>query len=233
MLVVSRPRSWPGVITQLRGAHRNRPRGAEGEDVRQGGREEGRPQQCEDARERARSLSKGYQPDACVEGHDELGDDADGESARCAPIFHRAPIGYPPSPLLHNASPPSTAVPSPFVAAQVKMTGHMQKSAQVMAQMNKLVKVQDVQQTMQEMQKEMMRVRGDRAPWLWRPPFLTWSRSFQGLAHVRGVSGGATPGGGGRARRGSRRSDTTLRRPRRSEREPRWSRDVVQGGRAR
>jgi len=40
--------------------------------------------------------------------------------------------------------------------AQVKMTGHMQKSAQVMAQMNKLIKVTDIQQTMQEMQKEMM-----------------------------------------------------------------------------
>jgi len=40
--------------------------------------------------------------------------------------------------------------------AQVKMTGHMQKSAQVMAQMNRLVKVGDIQQTMQEMQKEMM-----------------------------------------------------------------------------
>ncbi|KAL1511456.1 hypothetical protein AB1Y20_006255 [Prymnesium parvum] len=41
--------------------------------------------------------------------------------------------------------------------AQVKMTGHMQKSAQVMAHMNKLVKVADVQETMQEMQKEMVK----------------------------------------------------------------------------
>eukprot|EP00326_Haptolina_ericina_P042997 CAMPEP_0181249584 /NCGR_PEP_ID=MMETSP1096-20121128/45840_1 /TAXON_ID=156174 ORGANISM="Chrysochromulina ericina, Strain CCMP281" /NCGR_SAMPLE_ID=MMETSP1096 /ASSEMBLY_ACC=CAM_ASM_000453 /LENGTH=216 /DNA_ID=CAMNT_0023346947 /DNA_START=101 /DNA_END=751 /DNA_ORIENTATION=+ len=41
--------------------------------------------------------------------------------------------------------------------AQVKMTGHMAKSSQVMAHMNRLVKVSDISQTMQEMQKEMMK----------------------------------------------------------------------------
>jgi len=43
------------------------------------------------------------------------------------------------------------------MAAQVKMTGHMAKSSQVMAHMNRLVKVSDISQTMQEMQKEMMK----------------------------------------------------------------------------
>ena len=46
------------------------------------------------------------------------------------------------------------------MAAQVKMTGSMAKSSQVMAHMNRLVKVGDIAQTMQEMQKEMMKVRG-------------------------------------------------------------------------
>jgi len=41
--------------------------------------------------------------------------------------------------------------------AQVKMTGHMQKSTQVMSHMNRLIKVGDIQATMQEMQKEMMK----------------------------------------------------------------------------
>lgn len=44
------------------------------------------------------------------------------------------------------------------IAAQVKMTGHMQKSAQVMQHMNQLVKLGNIQETMQEMQKEMMKV---------------------------------------------------------------------------
>ena len=87
-------------------------------------------------------------------------------------------------PFSRNVVPPSTrpARPSPppadcgvcpprSLAAQVKMTGHMQKSSQVMAQMNKLVKVSDVQQTMQEMQKEMMRVR--RTPAGRHPHLLT------------------------------------------------------------
>jgi len=41
--------------------------------------------------------------------------------------------------------------------AQVKMTGHMAKSSQVMAHMNRLVKVSDITQTMQAMQQEMMK----------------------------------------------------------------------------
>lgn len=38
----------------------------------------------------------------------------------------------------------------------------MAKSSQVMAHMNKLVKVSDISATMQEMQKEMMKVRRGR-----------------------------------------------------------------------
>ena len=49
--------------------------------------------------------------------------------------------------------------PHALDAAQVKMTGHMQKSTQVMQQMNRLIKMGDIQATMQSMQKEMMKVR--------------------------------------------------------------------------
>merc|ERR1711865_336423 len=41
------------------------------------------------------------------------------------------------------------------IAAQQKVTGHMQKSTEVMTMMNKLSKVSEMQATMQEMQKEM------------------------------------------------------------------------------
>ena len=53
-----------------------------------------------------------------------------------------------------------SVLPTPALdAAQVKMTGHMQKSTQVMQHMNRLIKVGDIQETMQSMQKEMMKVR--------------------------------------------------------------------------
>ena len=41
--------------------------------------------------------------------------------------------------------------------AQQKVTGHMQKSTEVMRMMNKLTKVGEVSATMQEMQREMMK----------------------------------------------------------------------------
>ena len=42
--------------------------------------------------------------------------------------------------------------------AQQKVTGHMQKSTEVMKMMGKLCKVSEISATMQEMQKEMMKV---------------------------------------------------------------------------
>lgn len=42
-------------------------------------------------------------------------------------------------------------------AAQQKVTGHMQKSTEVMKMMGKLCKVSEISATMQEMQKEMMK----------------------------------------------------------------------------
>ena len=41
----------------------------------------------------------------------------------------------------------------------MKVTGHMAKSTQVMAHMNKLVKISDISATMMDMQREMMKVR--------------------------------------------------------------------------
>ena len=43
-------------------------------------------------------------------------------------------------------------------AAQQKVMGHMVKSTQVMGAMNRLVKIGDISQTMQAMQKEMCKV---------------------------------------------------------------------------
>lgn len=49
----------------------------------------------------------------------------------------------------------------PFASActaQQKVTGHMQKSTEVMKMMNKLAKVTEVSEIMQQMQKEMLKV---------------------------------------------------------------------------
>jgi hypothetical protein len=43
-------------------------------------------------------------------------------------------------------------------AAQQKVMGHMVKSTQVMGAMNRLVKIGDISETMQAMQKEMCKV---------------------------------------------------------------------------
>ena len=47
-------------------------------------------------------------------------------------------------------------------AAQQKVMGHMVKSTQVMGAMNRLVKIGDISETMQAMQKEMCKVCGAR-----------------------------------------------------------------------
>lgn len=43
-------------------------------------------------------------------------------------------------------------------AAQVRVAGSLSKSADVMKAMNQLIKVPEIQKTMQEMSKEMMKV---------------------------------------------------------------------------
>lgn len=49
-------------------------------------------------------------------------------------------------------------------AAQQKVTGHMQKSTEVMKMMSKLCKVSEISATMQEMQSEMMKVSSATLP---------------------------------------------------------------------
>jgi charged multivesicular body protein 3 len=54
---------------------------------------------------------------------------------------------------------PQRASLAVFFAAQHKVTGHVQKSTEVMKMMNKLMKVSEISETMQAMQKEMCKVR--------------------------------------------------------------------------
>ena len=56
-------------------------RGGQGETLHQGGRQARRPEQCQDAGTRDRSLAEGRQPPPHIQGTDELGHDANGESA--------------------------------------------------------------------------------------------------------------------------------------------------------
>ncbi len=44
-------------------------------------------------------------------------------------------------------------------AAQLRVAGSLSKSADVMKSMQQLVKIPEIQQTMQEMSKEMMKVK--------------------------------------------------------------------------
>ena len=74
--------------------------------------------------------------------------------------------------LLHHALGAARAASLPHAtqgcgcapAAQQKVMGHMVKSTEVMGAMNRLVKVGDIRNTMQAMQKEMMKVRATIYP---------------------------------------------------------------------